>query len=322
MAVKFKDYYETLGVERTADEDAIKKAYRKQARKYHPDVNPNDPTAEEKFKEVQEAYEVLGDPAKRKKYDTLGANWKDGAEFRPPPGWKGGFETSINLEDLFGGEGNGQRRSGFSDFFEAIFGQMGGPMAGGSAGGDRMRSGSGRAHRRGRSSRTRSVEATLELPLERMHRGTTERLTVSAGGAQRTVDVRIPPGARDGSHIRVPGAGPDRSDLIIQLKMQPHPRFTVQGEDTEVEVPISPWEAALGATIQVPTLDGHSDIRVPAGVGSGQRIRLRAQGPNIRKGGRGDHYVRLKIVVPKDLSPSERQHFEELAKISKFRPRG
>jgi DnaJ-class molecular chaperone len=154
-----------------------------------------------------------------------------------------------------------------------------------------------------------------------MHRGTTERLTVSVGGAQRTVDVRIPPGARDGSHIRVPRAGPRSGDLIIRLRMAPHARFQVHGDDTEVEVPVTPWEAALGATIQVPTLDGHADIRVPQGVASGQRIRLREQGPNIRKGGRGDHYVRLRIVVPKDLTPGERKHFEDLAKTSKFRPR-
>lgn len=313
MAVKFKDYYETLGVARSADADGIKKAYRKLARKYHPDVNPNDPSAEEKFKEVQEAYEVLGDPEKRKKYDTLGANWKDGAEFRPPPGWQG-FGGSINLEDLFGAdEGNGRRRSGFSDFFEAIFGsQMG------SSGAGREQA---RRHRRARTQPSRTAEAELELPLERMHRGTTERLTVTVGGSQRSVDVRIPPGARDGSHIRVPRAGPHGSDLLIRLRMQPHPRFTMRGDDSEVEVPITPWEAVLGGTIQVPTLDGHSDIRVPPGVSSGQRLRLRGQGPNIRTGGRGDHYVRLKIVVPKDLTPGERKHFEDLARTSRFSPR-
>jgi DnaJ-class molecular chaperone len=317
MAVKFKDYYETLGVDRSSDADAIKKAYRKLARKYHPDVNPSDPSAEDRFKEVQEAYEVLGDPEKRKKYDTLGQNWKHGAEFTPPPGWQsGGFETTINFEDLFGGgRANGGRRGGFSDFFEAIFGSMGG-----NAGPEEARTGS-RSHRRSRPSRPHTAEAELELPLERMHRGTTERLTVSVGGAQRTVDVRIPPGARDGSHIRVPRAGPRSGDLIIRLRMAPHARFQVHGDDTEVEVPVTPWEAALGATIQVPTLDGHADIRVPQGVASGQRIRLREQGPNIRKGGRGDHYVRLRIVVPKDLTPGERKHFEDLAKTSKFRPR-
>jgi len=318
MAVKFKDYYETLGVERSADAAAIKKAYRKLARKYHPDVNPDDASAEEKFKEVQEAYEVLGDAEKRMKYDTLGANWKDGAEFRPPPGWQGGFETSINVEDLFGGgHGNGERRSGFSDFFEAIFGQMGAErMRGGPSGSERAR-----GPRQRRPSRT-TTEAELELPLERMHRGTTERLTVSTGTGQRTVDVRIPAGARDGSHIKVPRGGPNGSDLVIRLRMKPHPRFSVQGDDTETEVPITPWEAALGAEIEVPTLDGHSDIKIPPGVASGQRIRLREQGLNIRKDGRGDHFVRLKIVVPKDLTPGERRHFEELAKTSRFRPRG
>jgi DnaJ-class molecular chaperone len=154
-----------------------------------------------------------------------------------------------------------------------------------------------------------------------MHRGTTERLTVSVGGSQRTVDVRIPAGARDGSHIRIPRAGPNQQDLLVRLRMKPHARFAIDGDDSEVEVPITPWEAALGAKVDVPTLDGHAEIRVPAGVSSGQRLRLKEQGPNIRKGGRGDHFVRLKIVVPKDLTPGERKHFEDLARTSRFRPR-
>jgi DnaJ-class molecular chaperone len=314
MAVRFRDYYETLGVQRSDDAATIKKAYRKLARKYHPDVNPNDQEAEGHFREIQEAYEVLGDPEKRRKYDTLGSNWKEGAEFRPPPGWQGGFETSFDLGDLFAGAGNGGRRGGFSDFFEAIFGQMGGARRGHPRGGEfeaRSRARPGRA----------AAEAELELPLERMHRGTTERLTVSAGGSQRTVDVRIPAGARDGSHIRIPRAGPEHQDLLVRLRMKPHPRFTIDGDDTEVEVPITPWEAALGATVEAPTLDGHAEIRIPPGVDSGQRLRLREQGMNIRKGGRGDHFVRLKIVVPKDLTPGERKHFEDLARTSRFRPR-
>lgn len=318
MPVKFKDYYKTLGVTRTDTDDAIKKAYRKLARKYHPDVNPNDAAAEEKFKEVQEAYEVLGDPEKRKKYDTLGANWKHGAEFTPPPGWQGGFNGNINIEDLFGrGDGGtAGRRGGFSDFFEAIFGQMaGGARTAGPGYGPRTRR---KGHRPGRS----QAEAELELPLERMHHGTTERIVVSIGGAQKTVDVRIPAGARDGSHIRIPRVGTPSGDLIVRLRMKPHPRFKVHGNDTEVEVPVTPWEAALGSTIQVPTLDGHADIKVPPGIASGQRLRLRNQGMNIRGGGRGDHYVRLRIVVPRELTPAERRHFEDLSRTSAFKPRG
>src|SRR5262245_6521181 len=193
MPVKFRDYYEILGVARTAKEDEIKKTYRKLARKYHPDLNPNNKQAEEKFKEIQEAYEVLGDTQKRQKFDQLGANWKNGADFTPPPNWGGGggFEGTINIEDLFGGGGAGQqRRSPFSDFFESLFGGMGG-------GG--MGSAESEAARRGRSGgrvpRGAESETELSLPLEDMHRGTLRKLTVRLENAEKTIDIRIPPGA-------------------------------------------------------------------------------------------------------------------------------
>ena len=314
MPVKFRDYYETLGVSRSAKADEIKKAYRKLARKYHPDLNPNNKQSEERFKEIQEAYEVLSDREKRKKYDQLGANWKNGAEFTPPPGWGpgGGFQGTINIEDLFGR--GGQQRSPFSDFFEMLFGGTGGMGGGPANAGGRTRPGA-------RGSRAAESETELSLPLEDMHRGTMRQLTVRMGNAERTIDIRIPPGARDDSRIRIPGGGPNGGDLYVRLRQQPHPRFTVQGDDTEVEVPITPWEAALGATAEVPTLDGHAEIRVPPGIGSGQRLRLRGQGLNIRGGGRGDHFVRLKIVLPKELSETERKLFQELSKVSHFRPR-
>jgi curved DNA-binding protein len=317
MSVKFKDYYETLGVSRDAGEDAIKKAYRKLARKYHPDVNPNDRAAEEKFKDIQEAYEVLGDADKRKRYDQLGANWKHGAEFTPPPGWQGGFRTEFDLGDLFGGSGGpGARGGGFSDFFEAIFGQMGGDMRRTQA----RRPASG--HRRPRTWSRPETEAELYLPLEQMHRGTIKKLSLTLDNRKKSVEVRIPPGARDGSRIRIPGGGVDGEDLFVRIKTQPGSRFKTDGDDTEIDVPITPWEAALGATIQVPTLDGKAEIRIPPGVGSGQRLRLKSQGLNRRGGGRGDHYVRLRIVVPKELTERERRHFEELARSSSFTPRG
>ena len=314
MPVKFRDYYETLGVSRSAKADEIKKAYRKLARKYHPDLNPNNKQSEERFKEIQEAYEVLSDREKRKKYDQLGANWKNGAEFTPPPGWGpgGGFQGTINIEDLFGR--GGQQRSPFSDFFEMLFGGMGGMGGGPTNAGGRTRAGA-------RGSRAAESETELSLPLEDMHRGTMRQLTVRMGNAERTIDIRIPPGARDDSRIRIPGGGPNGGDLYVRLRQQPHPRFTVQGDDTEVEIPITPWEAALGATAEVPTLDGHAEIRVPPGIGSGQRLRLRGQGLNIRGGGRGDHFVRLKIVLPKELTETERKLFQELSKVSHFRPR-
>jgi DnaJ-class molecular chaperone len=254
---------------------------------------------------------VLGDGEKRKRYDQLGANWKDGAEFTPPPGWQGGFSQEFDLGDLFGDRGfsGGTRRGGFSDFFEAIFGQMGGGRGTGPAG-----------HARGATRRSQPVETELRLPLEEMHRGTTRKLTLRLDSHQKVVDVRIPPGVRDGSRIRVPGGGVEGGDLYIRLRMEPS-RFHVDGDNTEIEVPLSPWEAVLGATVQVPTLDGQTEIRIPPGIGSGQRIRLKGQGLNLRTGGRGDHFVRIRIAVPKDLSAEERRHFEELSRISRFNPR-
>ena len=315
MPVKFRDYYEILGVARTAKEEEIKKAYRKLARKYHPDLNPNSKQSEEKFKEIQEAYEVLGDADKRKKYDQLGANWKNGADFTPPPNWGGsgggGFQGTINMEDLFG-RATEQRGNAFSDFFETLFGSMGG--AGGAATGARTRAGA-------RAPRGAESETELALPLEEMHRGTTRKLTVRLGNAEKTIDIRIPPGARDDSKVRIPRGGPNGGDLYVRLRQQPHAQFTVKGDDTEVEVPITPWEAALGASIEVPTLDGKAEIRVPPGVASGQRLRLKSQGLNLRGDGRGDHFVRLKIVVPKDLTAGEKELFEELSKTSPFKPR-
>jgi curved DNA-binding protein len=311
MPVKFRDYYETLGVSRTATEDEIKKSYRKLARKYHPDLNPNNKPAEEKFKEVSEAYEVLGDAEKRKKYDQLGQNWKSGSDFTPPPNWQTDFDPSEIFGRGGGGRGGGfgggfgrQQGGGgtsFSDFFEAFFGGRGAGAQARSNGSD--------------------AETELNLPLSDMHRGTTRKLTVNFGRTQKTIDVRIPPGARDDSRIRIPGGGPSGGDLYIRLKLDPNSGFTVKGDDTEIEVEISPWEAALGAAIQVPTLDGTADIRVPAGVTSGQRLRLKAQGLAIRTGGRGDHFVKLKIAVPKTLSAEEKRLFEELRNVSKFNPR-
>jgi len=308
MAVKFQDYYEILGVPRNASETDIKKAYRKLARKYHPDFNPNNKQAEEKFKQTQEAYEVLSDADKRKKYDELGANWKSGAEFTPPPNWEG-----FDLNEIFRGAGartgtGGRTRGGagpgagggFSDFFETLFGGMGGS---------------------GGFNRAAEAEAELSLPLEDMHRGTTRRLNIRIENTQRSIEVRIPPGARDDSRIRVPGGGLHGGDLFVRLKMEPNPRFTVKGDDTETEVAISPWEAALGTTIEVPTLDGTAEIRVPPGVGSGQKLRLKGQGLNVRGGGRGDHFVKLKVVLPKKLTEEEKKLFQELARASRFNPR-
>jgi curved DNA-binding protein len=308
MAVKFRDYYEILGVSRDAKEEDIKKAYRRLARKYHPDLNPNNKQAEEKFKELQEANEVLSDPEKRRKYDQLGQNWKNGSEFTPPPNWEGFQTGEFNLNDLFGRAGGRQGRgqgAAFSDFFEMLFGGAGAQAGQG-------RTGFGRGQ---------DAETELALPLEDMHRGTTRKLTVILGNAQKTIDVRIPPGARDDSRIRIPGGGSNGGDLYVRLKQEPHGVFTVKGDDTEIEVPIAPWEAALGTAMEVPTLDGKAEIRVPPGVASGQRLRLRSQGLNVRGGGRGDHFVKLKIVAPKQLTEAEKKLYQELARVSNFKPR-
>lgn len=342
MAVKFRDYYEILGIARTATEDEIKKAYRKLARKHHPDVNPGDQGAENRFKELSEAYEVLSDPAKRKRYDQLGANWKAGAEFTPPPDWaqRAGEGARVDFRDfgdIFGGAGAGQGTGDFSDFFETIFG--GRRAARGGA---------------GFSMRGQDVEAEIELPLEDAHRGATRKITLqtaapcptcqgngvlnnqpcpSCHGAGRvtqpkTLDVNLPAGVRQGSVIRLAGQGEagtgkaPAGDLLLRVRLRPHALFKVVGEgDLQVELPIAPWEAALGAKVNVPTLDGRVDMTIPAGAQGGQQLRLRGQGMSRRQGGRGDQYVRLKIVNPPKLTAREKELFEQLAAESRFSAR-
>jgi len=307
MAVKYKDYYEILGVSRSATQDQIKSAFRKLARKYHPDVNPGDQTAEEKFKEINEAHEVLSDLKKRQLYDRLGANWKAGADFTPPPGWE---NIRINFGDVGFGSAPG---GGFSDFFEILFG-------------DALGRGRGAA-RRGPSTWTMpgsDVESELPLTLEEAHRGDTRRVTLPNG---KSLEVRIPRGVRDGSLVRLAGQGdPSASrgrsgDLYLRVKLQPHLVFQVSGDDVTVDAPMAPWEAVLGTTIRVPTLDGMADVTVPARSQGGQKLRLRGQGLIRRSGGRGDQFVRLKIVVPTDPTPAEHRLFEELARQSRFNPR-
>ncbi|MEK6323070.1 MAG: J domain-containing protein [Acidobacteriota bacterium] len=336
MAVKFKDYYEVLGVKRDASDDQIRQAYRKLARKHHPDVNPGDRVAEDRFKEINEANEVLSDPEKRKRYDQLGPNWKNGAEFTPPPNW-GGINVGVDdLGSIFSG-------GGFSDFFETLFG---GARQAGQA--EHRRRGS-----RAGSGRGQDAEAEMEISLEDAHRGGRHRITLQgtrpcpACGATgtssgvvcstcrgagnvlspRTIDVNIPPAAREGSVIKVgkqaqPGAtGGEPGDLYIKLKIKPHPIFTVSGDDLTVEAPVSPWEAVLGATIAVPTIDGKAEVKIPAGAQGGQRLRLRGQGLNKRGGGRGDQYVKLKVVVPTHPTEREKQLYGELGGASNFNPR-
>jgi DnaJ-class molecular chaperone len=334
MAVKFQDYYVVLGVPRTATEDDIKKAYRKLARKYHPDVNPGDTTAEEKFKDIGEAYAVLSDPEKRQRYDQLGENWKAGADFTPPPGWEGVHVAYGDFGDLFGA---GRGAGGFSDFFESLFGARRGPRAGA-----------------GFAMRGQDVEAAMELTLEEAHHGTTRTITLqttavcstcNGSGVRekqpcptcrgtgvvtrpKTLDVTIPAGVRHGSVIRLAGQGEPGTgnapagDLLLHVQLRPHPLFHVLSEgDVEIELPVAPWEAALGAKVRVPTIDGAVDMTVPTGAQGGQRLRLRGQGMQRRGSGRGDQYVKLKLVNPSTLTESERALFAQLAAASRFNPR-
>jgi curved DNA-binding protein len=313
MAAKIKDYYEVLGVKRDAPDDQIKKAYRKLARKYHPDLNPGDKAAENQFKLLQEAYDVLSDAEDRKLYDQYGENWravKSGAGAPPPPGWEGGARPTPRTEGFdfndfdFGRFGGGEGGGRGFDIFEELFGARG-----------------------RRSGRGADVEAQLELSLEEAHRGGRRTLQMQAADGPRTVEVNIPPGARDGTTLRLAGQGGagnnghEAGDLYLHIRVRPHPVFTVRGDDLEAELPIAPWEAVLGTRAAVPTIDGKVEMTVPPGARSGQRLRLRGQGLNKRGGGRGDEYVRLKIVVPKDVSAEERRLYEELKRVSRFDPR-
>jgi len=323
VAVKFQDYYEVLGVERDASQDEIQKAYRKLARKYHPDVAKT-PDAEEKFKQVSEAYEVLKDPEKRKKYDALGENWKAGQEFTPPPGWDFDFETFRGGGDgPFGGFRTRGGGGGFSDFFEALFGGLGG-----FGGATRRRAGSA-GPREGAP-----VTANLDLTLEDVYRGGTKSITLTTRDpstgrpAQRTLNVQIPPGVKQGSTIRLAGQGGAASggaaagDLLLRVNLLPHPTFGVDGYDLATVVRLAPWEAALGAKVPVRTLDGEVTLSIPAGSGSGQKLRLRGKGMPKGKGdGRGDLLGELRIVVPKTLDDEERKIYEKLRDASRFDPR-
>src|SRR5689334_23384524 len=308
MVANGKDYYEVLGVKRGASDDEIKKAYRKLARKFHPDLNPGDKTAEAQFKQLQEAYDVLSNAEDRKLYDEYGENWravKAGAGVPPPPPQGGQRPGGFDFNDFdFGRFSSGGGSGGF-DIFEDLFGgaRGGGPHRG----------------------RGRDVEAELELSLEEAHRG--GRRTLQMQNAEKTIDVNIPAGVRDGSTVRLagqggPGAnGNEPGDLYLHIRLRPHPMFTVKGDDLEVELPLAPWEAVLGANVEAPTLDGKVGVKVPAGARSGQRLRLRGQGLNKRSGGRGDEYARLKIVVPKEVSAEERRLYEELKRVSQFNAR-
>jgi DnaJ-class molecular chaperone len=321
--VEFKDYYATLGVSKTATEKEIKQAFRKLARKHHPDVNPGDKAAEAKFKELNEAYEVLGDPAKRKKYDELGANWRlyEQAERAGGPnpfagqwnvnvgGAQDGFRTMTpeEMEEMFGDQ------NPFSDFFTTFFG-------GGFGTGDSSTRG---ARGRGRSRRGRDVEHEIELSLEDAYHGTTRRLSLKHDGHARTVDVRIPAGVGDGSRVRISGEGESGAggaasgDLYLRVRLAPHPLFERKGRDLYVKVPLRVTTAVLGGEVEVPTIAGKTvRLRIPALTQNGQVFRLKGYGmPAVNKNeDKGDAYARVEVQLPTHLTADERSHYEALAK--------
>jgi curved DNA-binding protein len=321
MAVGFKDYYETLGVARDASDADIRRAYRKLAREYHPDVN-KEPGAEDRFKEVAEAYEVLRDKEKRERYDRLGPNWRTGDDVSGAAGFEEAFRRAGGGRGGGFGDGSGDVRvefggGDFSDFFEGMFGRRGRAGAG--------RAGAGATGFEGISMRGGDQEAVLELTLEEVASGAKRRVSLADG---REFEVEIPRGVRDGQRIRLAGQGSagigggQTGDLYLRVRLKPHPRFRVQGRDLYVDLPVSPWEAALGASVPVPTLNGNARVKVPAGSSTGRRLRLRGQGlPSDGDGASGDLYAVIAIHVPKKLTKDERELFERLAAVSKFDPR-
>jgi curved DNA-binding protein len=334
MPVEFKDYYKTLGVERTASHDEIRKAFRTLARQYHPDVAKDKKRSEEKFKEINEAYEVLGDAEKRKKYDDLGADWKQGAYRGPMPGgdraheWRGGPESE-NFQ--FGG-------TGFSDFFEQFFSGARGRQA---------------DFGEPETEKGQDVEGVIMVTLEEATHGAVRPISVRrntlcadcrgtgvkgrrpcpacGGSGQTTVTqnykVKIPAGVRDGQRLRVSGQGEPGSgggppgDLYLRVRLASHPDFRVAGGDLYYDLDLAPWEAALGAEVSVPTLTGPVSIKIPPGTQSGQRLRVRARGLPGRDNEQGDLYVVPRLQMPPKTTEREKELWKQLAHESKFDPR-
>ena len=332
--MQFRDYYATLGVAKTATDKELKQAYRKLARKHHPDVNPGDKGAEAKFKEINEAYEVLGDPEKRKKYDELGANWRmyeqaqqqgggapfggfggaggsggEGNAWTINMGGPGGYRTMSEdeMRDMFGTE------NPFSDFFNAFFG------GGGAAAGE-PRTRGGRA---ARSQKGRDVEHEVELTLEEAFHGATRRISIKQGGHARTVDVRIPAGVKEGSRVRVHGEGEAGAnggaagDLFLRVRVKPHAIFERRGDDLYTKVALPLTTAVLGGEAQVPTIAGSVRLKVPETTQAGQVFRLKAHGMPVigQADARGDLYATADVQLPRALTKDQRTHFEALKKL-------
>jgi curved DNA-binding protein len=312
-----RDYYDALGVSRAASTEELQRAYRKLARQYHPDVN-RDPGAEERFKEISEAYSVLSDPDTRKRYDRFGPDFRqipEGYEAYADAARAGGRDSTGGSPfgagrvwvDSDAGERFGAGGIDFDDLFSGLFGSRGFGAAGPIPGADQ--------------------EAELELSVEEAYRGGRRRITLSGAGEPTSYEVTIPPGMTDGQRIRVAGAGGQGSggsaagDLYLVVRIAPHPRYRVNGRDISVDLPLAPWEAALGATVPVLTPGGEAKVRVPAGSSTGRRLRLRGEGMPNPRGTPGDLYAEVKIMVPRTLTPRERELFESLRRDSTFDPR-
>lgn len=321
----YQDYYKVLGVERTADKDTIARAFKKLARKYHPDLNPGDKNAEEKFKEINEAYDVLKDPKKRQMYDQLGSNWKQGQQF-----------SNADFNDIFGGRGNpfgnfkggnvhfdfsGGQGGSYSDFFQTLFGGFGGGGSYGGGGGF-DESMFGRQSRR--MQKGRDLETELSLTLEEVQAGGRRPIRITGQGGTRTLEISVPKGIKDGAKMRLQGqgmpgpAGP--GDLYVIVHYLPHPVFTVQDKNLCCDVFVAPWEAVLGGHVKVQTLDGEVEINLPAGSSSGKKFRLRGRGLGP-DGQRGDILARVVVKVPAKSTEEELALWRKLAEISSFKAR-
>lgn len=320
MSVKFQDYYETLGVARSATPDEIKQAFRKLARRYHPDVAKDKTTGEARFKEINEAYEVLGDPAKRSRYDELGEHWQEGMAGQPAPERQGRHRPPSGTTDFeFGG-------TGFSDFFESFFG-------GGHGSGQRPPGRPRSTNEQDFGQPERDIEADLLVSLGEALHGANRRVTLKRpdqhGSSLRTdtYDVRIPPGVHEGQRIRLAGQGEPglhgavAGDLYLRVRLERHPDFNVQGSDLYCDLDLAPWEAVLGIQAKIPTLDGTTTLRVPPGTATGSQLRLRGLGLPQANHQRGDLYATARIKIPPSSTPQEHALWEQLARISPYKPR-
>lgn len=311
--MEYKDYYKTLGVERSATADEIRAAYRKLARKYHPDVS-KEKDAEERFKEVGEAYEVLKDTEKREAYDQLGSNWKQGQEFRPPPGWSPSGGAGFEFRSGQGGQAD------FSDFFSSIFGNMGGGFGGGGF----NQQGFGQNAGTRQNTRGQDQQTKIQIDLEDSLQGAKRSISLRSASGDRTLTVNIPKGIKSGQKIRLNGQGQTglggAGDLLLEVEFNPHRLYKVEGSDLTMNLPVAPWEAALGATVKIPLPDGsHADVKIPANSRSGRKMRLKERGLPSKPA--GDLYLILEIALPTAETPRAKELYEQMAKELAFNPR-